>query len=411
MDFKFPDVGEGITEGVVVKWLVEEGDKIMEDQNIVEIETDKAIVQIPSPRAGIILKINFKAGETVKVGDVLVSIDDGEKLNIKKERANFSKIEEKYKSSSVVGVLEEAKEVMKVQPEAIEKKVDSKKILATPSIRRLAKENGIDLNTIKGSGAGGRIVKEDLSKDEIKKNNVKVAKKYDIYGYVERIPLSGIRKTISNNMVIAASAPLVTSMDEADIKSLVEVRNKEKIAAEEKGIKLTYLPFFVKALIAALKEHSVMNSSLVDNEIVIKKYYNIGIAVDSENGLIVPVIKGANNKSIIEIAKEIFELAEKVRSRKINLGELQGGTFTITNYGSLRGSYATPIINLGEAAILGVGRMFDKPVLVKDEWQVRKVLPMSLTFDHRILDGAKAARFMDSLIKHLEDPSLLLIDE
>ncbi len=203
----------------------------------------------------------------------------------------------------------------------------------------------------------------------------------------------------------------VTSMDDVDITDLSELKEKEKKNAGEKGIKLTFMPFIIKAVIAGAKAYPIVNSSLLGEEIIIKKYYNIGIAIDTEYGLIVPVIKGADQKSILDLAKEIVELANKTRERKIDLGDLKGGTFTITNYGSIGGNYGTPIINYPEAAILGIGRAKDMPTVRNGKIEIRKILPLSLTFDHRILDGAIAARFMNEVKRHLEDPSLMFIEE
>lgn len=404
LEFKFPDVGEGITEGELVKWLVKEGAPIKQDQAIAQIETDKAIVDIPSPIGGRILKLHYKEGDSVKVGSVLVTIgEEGESVT---ER----------KSVGVMGELEEAKEEISVR-EPRKKGIDHPKteVKATPAVRRLAKEHNVDLSNIRGSGKDNRILAEDIEEiageEPPEKVALKAVKKYDIYGYVERIPLKGVRKTIARNMMNAFnSVAPVTAMDEIDITKLAEIREKEKKIAGEKNIKLTYLPFIIKAIIAGLKAHPYLNSTLENDEIILKKYYNLGIAVDTENGLIVPVVKGADKKSILEIAKEIPELAGKARNRTVDIADLKGGTFTITNYGSIGTIFGTPIINYPEAAILGIGQIQDKPLAINNKVEIRKVLPLSLTFDHRILDGAEAARFMNTLKRHLEDPDLLLIE-
>ena len=288
--------------------------------------------------------------------------------------------------------------------------------MASPIVRKLAREMKIDLSKIKGSGNGGIILKSDLGVKKMKtiekpaQQKILVKKKYDEYGYLERIPLKGIRKTIAKNMVIShtETAP-VTAMEDIDVSKLWNLRSKEKKILEKKGIDLTFLPFVIKAAIAALKENPLLNSSIEADEIVIKKYFNIGVAVETDVGLMVPVIKIAEDKTIIQLAKEIKELAEKSRSRKIDLMDLKGSTFTITNYGSIGGNYGTPIINPGEAAILGLGRIFDRAILEKKKIRNAKILPISLTFDHRILDGAQAARFLESLKLFLEDPANLLM--
>lgn len=401
-EFKFPDVGEGIHEGELVKWLVNEGDFIKEDQAIAKIETDKAIVEIPSPKAGKILKLHFKEGDTIKVGETLVTIgEEGEKISNK----NVER-----KTTSVVGELEESEQKLVIPKK--EKKEISTGVLATPLVRALAKELNVDINTIRGTGDGGRITEEDVKNSTGKeiKNEVKVVRKYDMYGYVERIPLKGIRKAVAKKMIESiTNAVHVVHIDEADVTELSILREKEKSAALQKGVKLTFMPYIIKAVIDSLKQHPYLNSSLENEEIMLKKYYNIGVAVDTEDGLIVPVIKIADSKTLYDLAKEIENLAELARERKIDLGDLQGSTFTITNIGSIRGLYATPIINYPEAAILGLGRIYEKPVAIGGKVQVRKVLPLSLSFDHRILDGAEAAKFMDLVIKHLENPEMLMV--
>ncbi len=405
LEFRFPDVGEGIAEGEIVKWRVKVGEKIKQDQVLVEVETDKAVVQIPSPASGKILKLNFKEGQTVKVGEVLVILDSKQK------------IKEEKKSTSVVGELKESGYVLPAPSSKIaEGKSDLVQVL--PSIRKLAKESGVDLSTVKGTGLGGRITENDIKKSSglktqnsgLKTSDKKpiVQKKYDMWGYIDHIPLKGVRKSIAKNMVesLRNTAP-VTHMDMIDVTKLVEFREKEKI--KYAGTKVTFLPYIIKAIINSLKEHLFANSSMDEQaeEIVLKKYYNIGIAVDTEDGLIVPVIKGADQKTIKQLAKESEELAEKTRQRKLDLMDLRGGTFTITNVGSIGGIFATPIINYPEAAILALGRIHERPVIVDGRILVRQVLPVSLTFDHRIFDGAEAARFVNDLKKHLAEPEKL----
>ena len=401
-EFKFPDDGEGIHEGELVKWLVNEGDFIKEDQAIAKIETDKAIVEIPSPKSGKVLKLHFKEGDTIKVGETLVTIgEEGEKVSVKTPER---------KTTSVVGELEESEQRLVIPKK--EKREIFTGVLATPLVRALAKELNVDINTVRGTGDGGRITEEDVRNStgkEIKKE-VKVVRKYNIYGYVERIHLKGVRKAVAKKMVESVmSAVHVVHIDEADVTELSILREKEKIIASQKGVKLTFMPYIIKAVIDSLKQHPYLNSTLEGEEIVLKKYYNIGIAVDTEDGLIVPVIKIADSKSLYDLAKEVENLAELARERKLDLGDMQGGTFTITNIGSIRGLYATPIINYPEAAILGLGRIYEKPVAIGGKVQVRNVLPLSLSFDHRILDGAEAAKFIDLVIKHLENPDMLMV--
>ncbi len=400
VDVKFPDVGEGVTEGTLVKWLVKIGEEIKADQAVAEIETDKAIVEIPSPKAGKILKLFGKEGDVIKVGSILASLAlPGEEVKIPEAKPPAIKPE--------------------VKPPEIKPEVKlPERVLATPSTRRLARELGVDISKVAGTGPGGRITDEDVKKfkeapkPEIKPEIMPEAAP-EIKALEERIAVKGIRKTIAERMVKSLfTAPHVVSMDEADVTELVRLREKEKKLAEEKGIKLTYLAFIVKAVTVALKQHPYLNSSLDSekNEIILKRYYNIGIAVDTPDGLMVPVIKNADQKSIMELAQETEKLAQEARSRKIKLADLKGNTFTITNIGSIGGIFSTPIINPPDVAILGVHRIRDMPVVIDGEIKIRKILPLVLSFDHRVLDGAQAARFMNTLIDHLKDPDLLLLD-
>jgi len=414
-EFKFPDIGEGLTEGEIVHWLVKEGDEIKEGQPLVEVETDKALAEIPSPRTGVILKILAKEKEIVKVGQVIVVFGEkGETLAAPPPRP---------KSVGVVGELEEAPEeisAVTVKTEPIRPVLVSEHAMATPVVRALAKELGVDLNKVKGTGPEGRVLERDVHQvaegkekpvEEVKKP-VKV-KKYDLYGYVDRIPLRGVRRSIAKAMVKSKyTAPHVTTMDEADVTELWKIREKEKKAAEKKGIKLTILPFIIKGVIAGLMEHPYLNATLDDEneEIILKKYYNIGFATDTPEGLMVPVVKNAKEKSILQLAEELTQLAEKARNRTIDLADLKGGTFTITNYGALGGIYGTPIINYPEVAILGVGKIKDMPVVEDGKIEIRKILYLALSFDHRVVDGGEATRFLNTVIARLEDPDLILLE-
>jgi pyruvate dehydrogenase E2 component (dihydrolipoamide acetyltransferase) len=415
-EFKFPDIGEGLTEGEIVRWLVKEGDAIKEGEPLVEVETDKALAEIPSPRTGFILKILGKEREIIKVGQVIVVIGEkGEAVASQPSRP---------RSVGVVGELEEAPEetpMGETRAEAKRPVLVSEHVLATPAVRALAKELGVDIDRVSSSGPEGRVLERDVRQAaeakgekpaEPEKKPVKV-KKYDLYGYVERIPLRGIRRSIAKQMVKSKyTAPHVTAMDEADVSVLWELREKEKKAAEKRGIKLTILPFIIKAVLAGLVEHPYLNAALEDEgeEIVLKKYYNIGVATDTPEGLMVPVVKNAKEKSILQLAEELAQLSDKARNRTIDLADLKGGTFTITNYGAIGGMLGTPIINYPEVAILGVGKIKDAPVVRDGEIGIRKIMYLSLSFDHRVVDGAEAARFLNTVIEHLEDPNLLLLE-
>ncbi len=414
-EFKFPDIGEGVTEGEIVRWHIKEGDKVEEHQVVGEVETDKAVAEIPSPYSGAVLKINFKEGETVKVGQVLFVIgEEGEKVEEKKEGPKFT-------AAGAVGYLEEAPEE-EIKPKLIITKpiTPEVQVLATPIVRSLAKQLNVAMTKITGTGPEGRITEDDVKRfsetkvpSEEKTSAIKITKKYDMWGYVDHMPLKGIRKAIAKHMTESVRhIPHVTTMDEADVNALVQLREQEKVKVQEEGIKFTYMPFIMKAIIAALKEFPLLNSTLDEEneDIIVKKYYNIGFAVDVDGeGLVVPVIKYADRKSILDIAKELQNLADKARDRKLDLNDMRGGTFSITNYGSIGAIYATPIINYPESAILGVGRIYDKPLVIEGKIEIRKVLPLSLVFDHRVADGAYATRFLNLLIQKLQDPQSLLV--
>lgn len=365
-EFKFPDVGEGIHEGEIVKWRVKVGDEVKEDQPLVEMETAKAIVELPSPKSGTVLALLGKEGEVVHVGNVLVVIGEkGEKWTPSAE-AEHPAPQVAKAGPGVIGQIPTEEKGVVLPPRTPE--------LETPS-------------AIKGD------------------TGIKKQRKYDIWGYVEHVPLKSVRKAIAEHMVKSAfTIPHVTHFDELDATNLMKLRDSKKAEAEKQGIKLTYLSFIVKALVETLKKHMFLNAFFNDDtgdEIIVMKYYNIGIAVDTEDGLMVPVVKGADQKDILQIAKEITELAEKCRTRKIDLAELQGGSFSITNIGSVGGISATPIISYGQSGNLGIFRIKEKPVVMDGRIEIRPILPLALSFDHRVLDGAEAARFMNDLIATL----------
>jgi pyruvate dehydrogenase E2 component (dihydrolipoamide acetyltransferase) len=403
LEFKLPDVGEGIAEAVIVEWVVKEGDKVVADQIIVKVETDKSIADIPTPISGTMLKINYAKGDTVNVGAILCVIgESGEKVI-------SSKTEVRKKDLGVEKIIERKEEIP----------IDGK-IIAVPAVRRAAHEKGIDLSKINGSGPNGQILMSDLDKNGFsevtkpietsKPSGVQAVRKYDMFGYVERIPFKGMRKTIAQNMIRSLSQTAqVTAMEDIDVTKLWDIRQKEKEHFAIEGIKLTFMPFIIKAVVKALQKHMKVNSSLEGDNIILKKYYNIGVAVQIDEGLMVPVLKIVERKNVAEIAKEIEELATKCRQRTVDTMDLKGSTFTITNYGSVGGTYATPIINPGEAAILGTGRIFDR-VIMDEKGKIRnaKILPISLTFDHQILDGAEATEFMQTLKSLLENPETFI---
>lgn len=437
-EFKLPDLGEGIHEGEIKKWLVKVGDKVKSDQPIAELETDKAVVEMPSPKAGLVLKLFGNEGEKIKVGQVLIVI--GQEGEAYSEKAEAPKTETKQEISKQQTSPSLTQQPIKQQTFSqqltkteitIPQETSTGRAIATPFVRKIARELGVDIEKVKGTGDHGRITEEDVKrsvggKQEIVNKLESVSQNISqkqilvqkipiiIEGEVDRLPFKGIRRSVADHMVISMQTAMhVTHVDEIDVSDLVRIREQEKSVAEQRGVKLTYLPFVVKALISALKQFPIFNSSLDEEkgEIVIKKYYNIGIAVDTEEGLIVPIIKNADKKSILDIAKEISELAQKARDRKLTLDQIRGGTSTITNIGSVGGIFATPIINYPEVAIIGLYKMQDRVVVVEDKAEIRKIMNISVTFDHRVIDGAQAARFVVTIKKHLEDPGLLLVDD
>jgi pyruvate dehydrogenase E2 component (dihydrolipoamide acetyltransferase) len=407
-EFKFPDIGEGITEGEIVKWLVKEDDSIEEDQTLAEVETDKAVVEVPSPYAGTVLKLHFQEKDIVKVGQTLVTIgESGESLDeAMPDPATPKPSEPEKPAPTVVGQL-------KVTSQEI------RDILATPKVRRAALQLGIDIKTVSGSGPGGRITEEDVQRvatasqapEDTRKPAFKVKSKYDFYGTLNRIPLRGVRRATARKMAESiANAAHVTHFDEADVTALAALRKEMKPEAEARGVKLTYLPFVIKAVVESLKLHPTLNASLdmEEQEIIVKEYYNIGVAVDVPDGLIVPVIKFADQKTLFELSEEIVTLAEAAKKRTLDLADLKGGTFSLTNVGMLGGEFATPIINYPEAAILATLKIADRPRVIDGEIKIAKTLPLCLSFDHRVIDGAEAARFTNDLIGLLENPQKLV---
>ncbi len=407
-DFIFPDVGEGIHEGKIVKWHAKVGDFVKADSTIVEVETDKAIVELPSPATGTVLKINHSAGETVKVGEVLVVIgskDESLQSDLKSDSQVSQTVLPKPDLSSIATIASSGPTLL---------------VLATPSTRKLARDLGIDLTKIKGSGPNGRIIPDDLKQapghtiSSVSSQNSDSLKMpiSQLNIADQRIPLSGIRKVISDRMLYSKThIPHACGMDFIDVTKLVQLRESEKKTLEEKGIKLTYLPFVIKSCALVLRKFPYLNSNFDDskNEIILKSSINIGIAVDTAEGLMVPTIKNADQKSVVQIAKEIESLASLAKERKLKLEDMKDGTFTITNIGSVGGFFSTPIINPPEVGILGVHRIKDMALVIDGKVEARKVLGLSLCFDHRVIDGAMATLFMNAVKEYLEDPNLMLL--
>ena len=401
-DLKLPDIGEGVAEGEILKWMAKEGDQIKEDQPIVEIMTDKVNVQIPAPRTGTVVRILVKEGDVAKVGQTIMIIDDGSAGGTSPAPASTA-------PAPVASV-----PIPQGPPT-----VPSQSVLATPSTRHLARELGVDISAVKGSGPQGRVTDEDIKRFASGTRSgpptvtVQAPQPAKVGGgpLEELVPLRGVRKTISERMLKSLQTTAqVTHVDEADMTELVLLREAFKGSAEKRGVRLTYLPFIIKAVIPALKEFPYVNSSLDEQNgnIVLKKYYNIGIATDTEQGLVVPVVKDADMKDIFELAGEIERLADKARKGQLTLDEVHGSTFTITNVGAIGGLFATPIVNIPEVAILGLHKITKRPVIRDGKVEVRDTTYLSLTFDHRVVDGAYAARFTTRVIEIIQDTKKLL---
>ncbi len=435
-DFKFPDVGEGIHEGKIVKWLVKEGDEVKTDDPLAEVETDKAVVEIPTPRPGKILKLYHKEGETMKVGETMATIQEsGLPAGVTPQNGaspgNAPAVEHE-ESTNVVGSLEPTAAGVMKAPTSGGGAVFGGPVTGggqalggnpftaggavfggnkpaggtqTPAPQSSQAQNAQPASgnqpasAQQGSPQGGSMA-------GVIKSGIKAVKKYDLFGYVDHVPYDGVRKAVGDHIAKSLyTAPHVTHMDTADVTDLWAKREEDKAQAAKDGIKLTFLAYIVKATCEALKKHPYVNAMLDEenHDIILRKYYNIGIAVDTEAGLMVPVLKAADRKTLFSVAREIGMLAESARSRKINPMDFKGGSFTITNVGSAgSGKYFTPVINFPESAILGVGLIEDTPVVRNGKIEVRKVVYLSLSFDHRILDGAEAARFVKDLKDLLE---------
>ncbi|MFC6939875.1 2-oxo acid dehydrogenase subunit E2 [Salinirubellus sp. GCM10025818] len=537
-EFKLPDVGEGLTEAEIVDWLVEVGDTVTEDQPVAEVETDKAVVEVPSPVNGTVREIRAEAGEMVPVGEVIITFDvEGEESGADEpaeggETGTETEPDEASEPESAVTPIEEA-DGDEVGAEGTASAAErGGRTFAAPSARRLARELDVDIGAVSGSGPGGRVTESDvraaaedtgesgsgdesgepeseprqatrrveggtetaastgagigdgatagpepagrertlaapatrrLAREEgVDLDDVpteetregesfvtaeqvgqyaeaqRAAQEADVEavsaeaggdgasapgtgaeveataeGEVERVPYRGIRRTIGQAMERSKyTAPHVSHHDQAVVDDLVEVRERLKPRAAERGTRLTYMPFVVKAVVAALRQHPILNSQLDEEneEILVKGYHNVGIAVATDAGLMVPVVENAGEKDMLAIGEEVNELAAKARDRSIAREEMQGGTFSITNFGAIGGEYATPIVNYPETAILGLGKLEQRPVVEDGEVVARHTLPLSLSIDHRVVDGADAARFANTLVEYLENPDLLLLE-
>lgn len=400
-DIKVPSLGESVVEATVAKWYKKSGDSVVTDEPLLELETDKVTLEVPSPVTGKIEKISFKEGDTVTVGAVLGSIDEtaASTQNIQSQKIETPQELEKQEEVSVV--IEKDSEIKK------EKKL-------SPSTRKIVAEKNIDLETITPHRNDGRITKKDflnIDQSDIEVNTSKKEDRTDILDKEERIPMSRLRQTIAKRLKDAQNnAAILTTFNEVDMYDLIKTRNEHKESFEKKyGVKLGFMSFFVKACITALKDVPDVNAEIENNEVVYKNYYNIGVAVGTDQGLVVPVVKDADKKTLIEIEKEIFELGEKARSRKLNISDMQGGTFTISNGGVYGSLMSTPILNPPQSGVLGMHKIEERPIAVDGKVVIRPMMYLALSYDHRLVDGKGAVTFLVRVKESLEDPSRILL--
>lgn len=447
MEFKLPDIGEGVHEGELIRWLVKEGDSVQGDQPLLEIMTDKATVEVPAPAAGRITGLQGKEGQMLKVGQTLAQIEEGAggakaATPAPKQEAAPAPQAQPFAAKPQAAAPAPAPQAPAPKPApqaavpqngggagayvgALEAHSPSS-VPASPIVRAMAQRAGVDLASVPGSGpaVGGssRVLEEDLIRYLGNKGGAGAPASAPGRSFgngtetVERVPLRGLRRVISNAMVKSKyTAPHYSYVDEFECSSLVEIREQARAFGEKQGVKITYLPFIVKALVGALREFPVVNASLEDKpdgsqEIVYKKFYNIGIAVATDEGLVVPVIKHADQKNLVEIAREMTELSTKARAKKLGADELKGSTFSITSMGNIGGLFATPIINYPEAGIMGVYKVQEKPIVKDGQIVIGKTMHLSLSLDHRIVDGAVGGLFCNAVIERLANPARLLME-
>jgi pyruvate dehydrogenase E2 component (dihydrolipoamide acetyltransferase) len=413
MDVKLPKLGEGADSGVVVNVFVKEGDTVAKDQAILELENEKAVASIPSTAGGVIAKVHVKAGDRVGVGQRLITLNDGGQASAAPEAASAPRPAAKKPAAPTAPIEDEDEEIA-------EEETPNVVMAASPAVRKMARELGINLSKVRGSQPGGRIVTADLrnyisrlvaaaaraSGGTASAKPAPVQVDFSQWGPILKKPVTELRKVIARRMAESwNSVPRVTQFDDIDFTRVGELRKKFASAYEAKGVKLTLTPFVLKAVAETLKKHPIFNSSLdeVANEIVLKEYIHLGIAVDTDQGLMVPVIRDVDKKSMLDLAKELEALAAKARDRKITADEMKGGTFTISNQGAIGGAHFTPIVNLPEVAILGLGRGALKPVVREGKVEIRMMTPIAVSYDHRVVDGGSAARFAVDLAKAFEN--------
>lgn len=423
-EINLPDIGEGVTEGEMVKWLVKPGDSVKADQPVAEVMTDKATVEVPTPVAGVVKELKVKEGEMIPIGKLMLTVEAG--AAAAKTAAPSAPAPSPSAPPAAAAMKTPTPMMATSGPTEVMPPVAASSVLATPSTRRLAREMNVDINRVQGTGLAGRVTREDVAGTTGGQMGLgataagmptfqipKMAYSGPAEGGEERVALRGVRKKIAENLQLAKQiVPHFTLMEEANVTNLVAFREQAKSQAEKYKVKVTYLPFVMKALIATIREFPMFNASIDDaaQEIVYKKYFNIGFAADTPQGLLVPVVKSADRKTVMQISQEITDLATRARDGKLKPEEMKGATITITNIGSVGGTYATPIINHPEVAIMGMYKIVDRPLWVNGTWVPAKMMNFTITADHRLIDGAVAANFMKAFVSRIENPSQLMLD-
>ena len=418
-----PVLGESITEATVAKWLKKEGDAVMADEAIVELETDKVNLEVPSPIDGILSEINSKDGDIVEVGSLLGLVTEGstqtsekkeiKKIEPKKAENNVVNLEIEKKEPKIFKEVENEEEPLVLTNEVVEeetKSTNNNNETLSPAVRKIVVENKIDLAKVKGTGKEGRVLKGDLI--GMMGINPQPSERKVKYGQEERIKMTRLRQTIAKRLKQAQeNAALLTTFNEVDMTSIMEMRKENQEDFQSRyGIKLGFMSFFVKACVAALKTFPAVNAEIDGDEIIYKNYYNISFAVGTEKGLVVPVLRDADELSFADIEKNIKTISEKARDGKLTIEDLQGGTFTISNGGVYGSMLSTPILNLPQSGVLGMHNIVERPVVVEGEIKIRPIMYLALSYDHRIIDGKESVSFLKMVKENLEDPRRLFLN-
>jgi len=423
-----PVLGESITEATIAKWLKKEGDPVEADEAIVELETDKVNLEVPSPIDGVLSEINSKDGDTVEVGAVLGAISEGEaqsseekkieKIKPAKVKDNVVNLDIEKKEPKIFEEESTEKEVKNLEPLILTDEVKEKKIspinkdrkILSPAVRKIVEENKIDLAKVEGTGKEGRVLKGDLL--SLMGVNPEPSERKIKHGQEERIKMSRLRQTIAKRLKQAQeNAALLTTFNEVDMTSIMEMRKENQEDFQNRyGIKLGFMSFFVKACVAALKTFPSVNAEIEGDEIIYKNYYNISFAVGTEKGLVVPVLRDADELSFADIEKNIKNISEKARDGKLTIEDLQGGTFTISNGGVYGSMLSTPILNLPQSGVLGMHNIVERPMVVDGEIKIRPIMYLALSYDHRIIDGKESVSFLKMVKENLEDPRRLFLN-